>query len=198
METINWRNEIDASFGDGPAVADPVGAPLAAGRRTLRRRRFTGALGVVAAVSVLAVVAPSVVGEGDPEQSSEAQVQALAPTSALTTLAPVDRATELELSINDLQRLTINRETGELSLPDALKVVDQGTVPGTDTPTYEVGLGGGKSLYLAVGADGGVVAKRDAAGALAEFGQQLKGGGTKGDKRIATSGALSEQNTGDR
>lgn len=70
MDTeIDWRREIDASFGSGTDA--PVGAYVAAGHRAVRRRRATLALAGVATAAVVAgtawAVAPS--AGGDPSRS---------------------------------------------------------------------------------------------------------------------------------
>ena len=77
---VDWRREIDASFGESPISVDRA-AVMATGRRTVRRRRTVrvgGALGVAALGSILSL-------------------QALAPSSSpVADGAEADRAVQSE------------------------------------------------------------------------------------------------------
>jgi DNA-binding phage protein len=74
---------LDRSFGDGPAPAPPA-AYLAAGRRSLRRRRGAGALAATTAVGAVALTA-ALVGGGSPTAATEigpAEQPVAAPTTS--------------------------------------------------------------------------------------------------------------------
>lgn len=196
MSGIDWREAIGDSFGDGPENVGADDAALVAGRRALRRRRLSGALGVVATVAVLAVAVPLAAPDGDgPATAGESGSQVFTPTAALSALRPADRASELELQVGDLQRLKVDRQTGELTLPDSMTLADRSTVPGTESPTYELTLGADHSLYLAVQKNGTVVAKRGASGELATFGQEVAD--RVREPRMATAESLDGKGAGD-
>ncbi len=80
---IDWRRELDASFGGGDDV--PVGHYVAAGHTAVRRRRAAGAAAGIAAAIVVGTT--WALGPGDAPRSDRAPV-ATEPTATASTSSP--------------------------------------------------------------------------------------------------------------
>ncbi|WP_309649051.1 hypothetical protein [Nocardioides sp.] len=86
---MNLTDELERSFGDGPAPR-PVDDHLAAGRSALRRRRgLTGAVGAAAGAVALTVVLSVTGGTAPPDSAPDVATD---PTPTADTTAPVEPA----------------------------------------------------------------------------------------------------------
>src|SRR5687767_10971570 len=101
MDTeIDWRRELDGSFGAGPDL--PVGHYVAAGRRAVRRRRATAV--VVAATLVVAASTAWAAGSGGAPRG-DAPVATSGPSPTQREVA--DKRAQREVRRQRLERLRL-------------------------------------------------------------------------------------------
>ena len=99
------REVLDASFGDGPALPAPLDR-LAAGRRSLRRRRLAGAIGSAAAVAVVVAASFAVLGPSGSRTAGRRPGGTPAPSAATPSASDLDaeRQAELDRLAQDAKR----------------------------------------------------------------------------------------------
>lgn len=90
------RAQLDAGFGDEPALLTPA-QHLAAGRRALRRRRRVATAGSAAAVAVMVAASFAVLGPDGTGADRTADPVAPAPRVADPSSAAIDQARQAEL-----------------------------------------------------------------------------------------------------
>jgi hypothetical protein len=152
------REEIEQSFGDGPAHR-PIEELVATGRRRVRRRRAAGVGAALATVAVLgatyAVTAPGSGGSGAPPIASD--------PSGSTGVTPgeISRTTGGSMSMGDATEEVTLTEDGRLVIGADVKVLDRVDNPKqVNPPEYSIAVdvtidGERQWMFLTAGPDSG-------------------------------------------
>ncbi len=154
MTQTDWHRLIDTSFDGGPEVTATPHEDLLLGHRALRRRRvrvagFAG--GAVLMTTLLASAVVTLPGEpAAPTRAGGADSSATAPDSpAVDDPAPLQRPAQTrEVYRSAVGPLYLDRETGDLDLPDGWKELDRVVDPiGAGSLAVEI-TDGDDTFYL--------------------------------------------------
>jgi len=155
MTQTDWHRVIDTSFDDGPQVGAPPQETLRNGHRALRRRRLrAGGIAGGAVLATTLLVSAVASWPSDPVAPGQT-AESRAPSAAAQGPTQEPRAGAREVYRTAVGPLYLDRETGDLLLPDDWRELDRILDPfGPGSIALEI-TDGGPSLYVLATLGGG-------------------------------------------